>query len=197
MHFFVFLFCFFFWAAEVSNLSRSQLCSVRNMELDFWMNKIQDKTQSWRRLLIKVFYCVYLFMYIMTTKFIKVYKKIKQARKKLKAWILLNQTCTEKTNVRSSFETEFIFCSLKIFKNMMCVQYDFKILDHPVVESHLIWMDRLTWPLLNPFFQSIISFCPSFVLQFIQAKSSWSWMDCNWTRTKSNTVNKTLSIRWC
>ena len=51
-------FFFFFWAADVSNLGRSQLCSVWNMELDLWMNKIQDRTQSWRSLLYKVFYYV-------------------------------------------------------------------------------------------------------------------------------------------
>ena len=50
-----FLFVFFFWAADVSDLSRLQLW---NMELNFWMNKIQDRTQCWRSLLFKVFYCV-------------------------------------------------------------------------------------------------------------------------------------------
>ena len=55
----VVFFFFFSWAADVSNLSRSQLCSVWNMELDLWMNKIRGRTQSWRRsLLFKVFYCV-------------------------------------------------------------------------------------------------------------------------------------------
>ena len=50
-----FFFFFFSWAADVSDLSRSQLW---NMELDFWMSKIQDRTQSWRSLLFKVFHCV-------------------------------------------------------------------------------------------------------------------------------------------
>ena len=53
-----FFFFFFFWAADVSDLSRSQLCSVWNMELDFWMNKIQDRTQIWSSLMFKVFYWV-------------------------------------------------------------------------------------------------------------------------------------------
>ena len=53
----VFFFFFFFsWAADVSDLSQSQLW---NMELDFWMNKIQYRTQCWRSLLFKVFFCVY------------------------------------------------------------------------------------------------------------------------------------------
>ena len=50
-----FFFFFFSWAADVSDLSLSQLW---NMELDFWMSKIQDRTQSWRSLLFKVFHCV-------------------------------------------------------------------------------------------------------------------------------------------
>ena len=64
---------FFFWAADVSDLSRSQLCSVKNKEPDFWMNKISNKTQTLRNLLFKVFYCVChnIFMYILTSKFIK------------------------------------------------------------------------------------------------------------------------------
>ena len=52
-----------------------------------------------------------LFMFILTSKFIKNWKKIKQA-KKLKAWILLNQTRTEKKKkktARGRFETYILF----------------------------------------------------------------------------------------
>ena len=61
-------FFFFSWAADMSDMSRSQLCSVWNMELDFWVNKIQDRKQSWRSLLFKVFYCVcHIFSCILTS----------------------------------------------------------------------------------------------------------------------------------
>ena len=85
---------FFSWAADVSDLSWSQLW---NMELDIWMNKIEDRTQSWKSLLFKVFHCVcHIFScIILTSKLIKNGNKNKQA-KKFKPWILLNQTCTEK-----------------------------------------------------------------------------------------------------
>ena len=67
-----------FWAADVSNLSWSQLCSVWNIQnLIFGWTRYKTE-HSWRNLLFKVFYCVYvfscifcLFMYILTSKFIK------------------------------------------------------------------------------------------------------------------------------
>ena len=63
----------------------------------FWMNTIQDRTQSWRSLLFKVFHCVcHIFSCIFwQKKFTKTGKKNKQA-KKFKPWILLNQKRTEK-----------------------------------------------------------------------------------------------------
>ena len=79
---------FFFWPADVSNLSRSQLCSVWNMELDFWMNKIQDRTQSWKSLLFKVYYCVCHFFWSIfwQASSQKNWKKIsKQKKKKIKS----------------------------------------------------------------------------------------------------------------
>ena len=94
--FFLIVIVVVFWAADVSDLCRSQLW---NRELGFWMNKIQDRTQSWKSLLFKAFtLCLsYLFLYILTSKFIKKLNKKKISKqKKFKPWILLNQTCTEK-----------------------------------------------------------------------------------------------------
>ena len=53
----------------------------------FWMNKIQDRTQHWRSLLfVSVSLCLsYLFLYILTSKFIKNWKKISKQKKK--PWI--------------------------------------------------------------------------------------------------------------
>ena len=74
--------CFFFCTADVSNLSRSQLCSVWNMTLHFWMNKIQDRTRRWWSLLFKVFYCV---CHVFSSNFDKlVHKKLKKKLSKQK-----------------------------------------------------------------------------------------------------------------
>ena len=53
---FFFFLIFFFWVADVSNLGQLQLWSVWNKELDLWMNKIQDWTQSWRSISVVSFY---------------------------------------------------------------------------------------------------------------------------------------------
>ena len=106
--FFFFHFIYlFFWAADVSNLSRSQSYSVWNMELDLWMNKIQDRTQSWRSLLYKVFYCVqHVFsLYILTSKFIKNWKKNYASKKKIGSLNFTKSNAHRKTNARGSFET--------------------------------------------------------------------------------------------
>ena len=95
----VFFFFFFFsWAADMSDLSRSQLW---NMELDFWMNKIQDtwrqNTELKKSVVQSVSLCLlYLFLYILMSKFIKNWKKKLSKQKKIKPWILLNQTRAEK-----------------------------------------------------------------------------------------------------
>ena len=54
------------------------------MELDFWMNKIQDGTQLKKSVVQSVLLCLScLFIYILTSKFIKKLKKIyTQAKKK-------------------------------------------------------------------------------------------------------------------
>ena len=96
-------------------------------ELDFWMNKIQDRTQSWRSLLFKVFHCVchVISCIFWKSKFIKKLKKkiIKQKKKKLKAWILLNQTRTKNKRARQLWDIQFIFLALSTFflKNDICI----------------------------------------------------------------------------
>ena len=61
------VFFFFSWAADVSDLSRLQLW---NMELDIWMNKIQDTRQNTelkKSIVQSVSLCLsYLFLYILT-----------------------------------------------------------------------------------------------------------------------------------
>ena len=49
------MFFVFFWAANVSDISRSQLW---NMELDFGWTRYKAEHKSWRSLLFKVFHCV-------------------------------------------------------------------------------------------------------------------------------------------
>ena len=73
-----FLTFFFFFFCLSSRHVKFELVTILlwNMELDFWMNKIQDRAQSWRSLLFKVFSCVcYVFSCIfdkyLTNKFVK------------------------------------------------------------------------------------------------------------------------------
>ena len=99
MRFFEGFFFFFSWAADASDLSRSQLW---NMKLDFLDEQDKDtwrqSTELKKSVVQSVSLCLsYLFLYILTSKFIqKLKKKIKQAKKKIKPWILLNQTRAEK-----------------------------------------------------------------------------------------------------
>ena len=126
-----FFFFFFFFKAKKNDsklltnwktwpkcifLTWSQLCSVWNMELYLWMNKIQDRTQSWRSLLFKVFYCV---CHIFSCIFWQACKLIKKLEKKIskperiKSLNFAESNMHRKTNVRGSFETlKFIFCGL-------------------------------------------------------------------------------------
>ena len=93
---------FFFWAADVSNLGRSQLCSVWNMELDLWMNKIQDRVEE--VCCTKCFIISVMSFHVYFIKrFHKKLKKNKASQKYLKAWILLNQTCTKKQTRAAAF----------------------------------------------------------------------------------------------
>ena len=108
--FYTFFFFLFSWAADVPDLSRSQLW---NMELDFWMNKIQDRTQSWKSLLFKVFHCV---CHIFSCIFLQVHKKLEKKlskQKKFKPWILLNQMRTEKQMRAAALRQDFFFLALK------------------------------------------------------------------------------------
>ena len=117
---FVFVCLFFSEAADVSDLSRSQLW---NMELDFGWTRYKTEHEL-KKSVVKSL--SYLFLYILTSKFIKNWKKLskqkkqnktkqnkktknktktkqnktkqnkKQKTKNKKPWILLNQTRTEK-----------------------------------------------------------------------------------------------------
>ena len=76
----VFFNVFFFWAANVWDLSRSQLW---NMELDFGWTRYKAEHKSWRSLLFKVFHCVcHIFSCIFwQASHKKTEKKIKRAKK--------------------------------------------------------------------------------------------------------------------
>ena len=84
------------------------------MELDFWMNKIQD---TWRQntgvedVCSKCFIaCLsYLFLYILTSKFIKKLKKKNKQAKKIQILDLAESNAHRKTNARGSFETYDLF----------------------------------------------------------------------------------------
>ena len=55
------------------------------MEFDFWMNKIQDRTQLKKSVVQSVLLCLScLYMFNLTSKFIKNWKRIKEAKKKKK-----------------------------------------------------------------------------------------------------------------
>ena len=91
----------------MSDLSRSQLW---NMELDFWMNKIQDtwrqNTELKKSVVQSVSLCLlYLFLYILTSKFIKNWKKKITKQKKNQTLDFAESNAHRKTNARGSFET--------------------------------------------------------------------------------------------
>ena len=112
------LFCFFFsWAADASNLIRSQVYSVWNMELDLWMNKIQERIQELKTSVVQsISLCLTcIFVYILTSKFIKTWKKIKQA-KKIERSNFAELNAHQKTNARGSFETYNLFFQPKAKK---------------------------------------------------------------------------------
>ena len=86
---FVFLFVCLFVCLFFLSSRRVRFESVTALKYGtwFWMNKIQDRTQSWRSLLFKVFHCVcHIFSCIFwQASSQKNWKKIKQAKKKKKS----------------------------------------------------------------------------------------------------------------
>ena len=93
----LFLFFLSFWAADVSNFSRSQ--PLFSMKYGTWFMDEQDTTRRSTELkksvVQSVLFCLSYLFIILTSKLVKKLKKNSQA-KKLKAWILLNQTRTKK-----------------------------------------------------------------------------------------------------
>ena len=120
---------FFPWAADVSNLSRSQLCSLWNMELAWFMDEqdARQDTELKKSIVRSVLLCLSCpFMYILTSKFIKNWKKNDQVKKKIKAWILVNQSGTEKQTREAAFRYTFFFFSLTTI--FYWIKYHFKFL---------------------------------------------------------------------
>ena len=73
--------------------------TLLSMKYEAWFMDEQDtrKNTELKKFVVQSVLCLScLFMYILTSKFIKNWKKIKQKQKKLKAGILLNQMRTEK-----------------------------------------------------------------------------------------------------
>ena len=104
-----FLTVFFFpWVADVSDLSCSQ---IWNMELDLDEQDTRQNTELKKSVVQSVSLCLsYLFLFILTSKFIKNCKKIKQ--KNSKPWILLNQRRTEKQMRTAALRHRIYFFSL-------------------------------------------------------------------------------------
>ena len=69
----LFLFFFFFFFLLSSRRVRFESFTALKYGTWFWMNKIQDRTQSWRSLLFKVFHCV---CHIFSCIFWQVHKKL-------------------------------------------------------------------------------------------------------------------------
>ena len=117
--FFNVFFFFFFWAANVSDLSRSQLW---NMELDFGWTRYKAEHKSWRSLLFKVFHCVcHIFSCIFwQTSHKKLFKKIKQVKKKSNLEFCWIKRAPKNKCARQLWDIGFIFF------NLICVLYIFK-----------------------------------------------------------------------
>ena len=80
------------------------------MELDLWMNKIQDRTQSWRSLLYKGFIVSVVSFHVYFDK--QVHKKLENKiskQKKSKSLNFAESNTHRKTNAHSSFETYNLF----------------------------------------------------------------------------------------
>ena len=119
MRFLTWFFFFFFFFLSGRRV-RFESVTALKYGTWFWMNKIQDRTQSWRSLLFKCFnVSAYLFLYILTSKFIKNWKKI-ASKTKFKPWILLNQTCTEKQMCAAALRPRMHFFSLTCILVLKC-----------------------------------------------------------------------------
>ena len=111
-----FVFFLFFWAANVSDLSRSQLW---NMELDFGWTRYMYKAEhkSWRSLLFIVFHCVcHTFSCIFWQASHKKLEKKNQASKKNSkfefCWI---KRAPKNKCARQLWDIGFIFLALHMF----------------------------------------------------------------------------------
>ena len=88
--------------------------ALSSIKYGTWFLDEQDtrrNTELKKSVVQSVLLCLsYLFKYILTSKFIKNWKKKLSKQKKLKAWILLNQTHTRKKPMRmAASRQEFIF----------------------------------------------------------------------------------------
>ena len=110
--FFNVFFFFFFWAANVSDLSRSQLW---NMELDFGWTRYKAEHKSWRSLLFKVFHCVchiISFLVFFDKQGIKNWKKNQASKKNSNLEFCWIKRAPKNKCARQLWDIGFIFFSL-------------------------------------------------------------------------------------
>ena len=110
---------FFFWAADVSNLSRSQLCSVWIWNLIFGWTRYKTEHRVEEVCCSKCFIVSVMSFHLYFDKQVhkKLKKKQKQKQKKLskpkkiKSLNFAESNAHQKTNARGRFETNnFFFC---------------------------------------------------------------------------------------
>ena len=110
--------CIFFnifppWAAEVSNLSRSQ--PLFSMKYATWFLDEQDTRQSTelKKLVVQSVLLCLSHLYL-TSKFIKHWeKKLSKQNQKIKAWILPNQTRITKQMRKAALKHRIFLFSLR------------------------------------------------------------------------------------
>ena len=81
------------------------------MELDFLDEQDTRQNTELKKSVVQsvLLYLSYLFMYILTSKFIKNWKKISKQAKKIQTLKFAESNTRRKTNVRGSFETYKLF----------------------------------------------------------------------------------------
>ena len=86
------------------------------MELDLWMNKLQERTQELKTSVVQsISLCLKcIFMYILTNKFIKNWKKIKQA-KNLKDEFCWIKRAPKNKRARQLWDIQYIFLALFVY----------------------------------------------------------------------------------
>ena len=116
----VFLTCFFFFFFLSSRCVRFESITALKYGTCFWMNKIHTDTRPNTELKKSVVQSVslglpYLFLYILTSKFIKHWEKKISKQKKIQTLNFAESNTQRKTNARGSFEIwDLFFVALSV-----------------------------------------------------------------------------------